>query len=171
MAVCEQWVVACEHLTGQVWKRYSPHPWSREKHHPQGLQSLAQRLEEVRLTPVNHLMQYNLVHYLMSCVCVLGAAGSIWEWETAAVVIWREAAGFCRTCVSAFHRTQPHTLQPLYWGTWMHRIFTIILNIWYVTQLYHCKSVFSPYGELQCLSSIDSSLQQNRKQLESSRPS
>ncbi|XP_073674385.1 cytoplasmic dynein 2 heavy chain 1-like [Garra rufa] len=47
VAACEQWVAACEHLTGQVWKRYSPHPWSGEKHHPQGLQSLAQRLEEV----------------------------------------------------------------------------------------------------------------------------
>ncbi|XP_065136472.1 cytoplasmic dynein 2 heavy chain 1 [Paramisgurnus dabryanus] len=47
VAVCEQWVAACEHLTGQVWKRYSPHPWSSEKHRPQGLQSLAQRLEEV----------------------------------------------------------------------------------------------------------------------------
>uniref|UniRef100_A0A672SRA8 Dynein cytoplasmic 2 heavy chain 1 n=1 Tax=Sinocyclocheilus grahami TaxID=75366 RepID=A0A672SRA8_SINGR len=47
VAACEQWVAACEHLTGQVWKRYSPHPWSGEKHCPQGLQSLAQRLEEV----------------------------------------------------------------------------------------------------------------------------
>ncbi|XP_073719558.1 cytoplasmic dynein 2 heavy chain 1 [Misgurnus anguillicaudatus] len=47
VAVCEQWVATCEHLTGQVWKRYSPHPWSSEKHRPQGLQSLAQRLEEV----------------------------------------------------------------------------------------------------------------------------
>lgn len=50
VAVCEQWVAACAHLTGQVWKRYSPHPWSGEQHHPQGLQSLAQRLEEVRNT-------------------------------------------------------------------------------------------------------------------------
>ncbi|XP_059389921.1 dynein cytoplasmic 2 heavy chain 1 isoform X2 [Carassius carassius] len=47
VAACEQWVAVCEHLTGQVWKRYSPHPWSGEKHRPQGLQSLAQRLEEV----------------------------------------------------------------------------------------------------------------------------
>ncbi|XP_057206860.1 cytoplasmic dynein 2 heavy chain 1 isoform X3 [Triplophysa rosa] len=47
VAVCEQWVAACEHLTGQVWKRYLPHPWNGEKHRPQGLQSLAQRLEEV----------------------------------------------------------------------------------------------------------------------------
>ncbi|KAI2656493.1 Cytoplasmic dynein 2 heavy chain 1 [Labeo rohita] len=47
VAACEQWVAACEHLTGQVWKRYSPHPWSGEKHRPQGLQNLAQRLEEV----------------------------------------------------------------------------------------------------------------------------
>ncbi|XDV33112.1 hypothetical protein PO909_003674 [Leuciscus waleckii] len=47
VSVCEQWVAACERLTGQVWKRYSPHPWSGEKHRPQGLESLAQRLEEV----------------------------------------------------------------------------------------------------------------------------
>uniref|UniRef100_A0A8C1IPK5 Dynein cytoplasmic 2 heavy chain 1 n=1 Tax=Cyprinus carpio TaxID=7962 RepID=A0A8C1IPK5_CYPCA len=52
VAACEQWVAVCEHLTGQVWKRYSPHPWSGEKHRPQGLQSLAQRLEEVILTPL-----------------------------------------------------------------------------------------------------------------------
>lgn len=77
VAACEQWVAVCEHLTGQVWKRYSPHPWSGEKHRPQGLQSLAQRLEEVILTPVNHLRQFNLVHYLMTCVCVSGGAGAI----------------------------------------------------------------------------------------------
>lgn len=47
MTVCEQWAGACEHLTGQVWKRYSPHPWKGDKHRPQGLSCLAQRLEEV----------------------------------------------------------------------------------------------------------------------------
>lgn len=25
IAICEQWVVACEHLTGQVWMRISIH--------------------------------------------------------------------------------------------------------------------------------------------------
>ncbi|KAI4889837.1 hypothetical protein NFI96_027314, partial [Prochilodus magdalenae] len=47
VAVCEQWVVVCEHLTGQVWKRYSPHLWEGDRHSPNGLNSLMQRLEEV----------------------------------------------------------------------------------------------------------------------------
>uniref|UniRef100_A0AAR2JK60 Cytoplasmic dynein 2 heavy chain 1 n=1 Tax=Pygocentrus nattereri TaxID=42514 RepID=A0AAR2JK60_PYGNA len=47
VVVCEQWAAACEHLTGQVWKRYSPHLWKGDKVHLQGLNSLTQRLEEV----------------------------------------------------------------------------------------------------------------------------
>uniref|UniRef100_A0A3Q3KJ04 Cytoplasmic dynein 2 heavy chain 1 n=1 Tax=Monopterus albus TaxID=43700 RepID=A0A3Q3KJ04_MONAL len=47
VAICEQWVLACEHLTGQVWKRYAPHPWKGNKHSPQTLHSLAKRLDEV----------------------------------------------------------------------------------------------------------------------------
>ncbi|KAG7470921.1 hypothetical protein MATL_G00119020 [Megalops atlanticus] len=47
IAVCEQWVGACEHLTGQLWKRYTPHQWTGDKYLPQTLHSLAQRLEEV----------------------------------------------------------------------------------------------------------------------------
>ncbi|KAI5098641.1 cytoplasmic dynein 2 heavy chain 1, partial [Silurus meridionalis] len=47
VAVCEQWAAACEHLSGQVWKRYSPHPWSGDKHRPLGLQELTHRLQEV----------------------------------------------------------------------------------------------------------------------------
>ncbi|XP_062329494.1 dynein cytoplasmic 2 heavy chain 1 [Osmerus eperlanus] len=47
VAICEQWVSACEHLTGQVWKRYAPHPWRGEQHRPQALHCLSQRLEEV----------------------------------------------------------------------------------------------------------------------------
>ncbi|KAI3354358.1 hypothetical protein L3Q82_018881, partial [Scortum barcoo] len=46
-AICEQWVVACEHLTGQVWKRHAPHPWKGNKHCPQTLHCLAKRLDEV----------------------------------------------------------------------------------------------------------------------------
>ncbi|XP_038123892.1 cytoplasmic dynein 2 heavy chain 1 [Cyprinodon tularosa] len=47
VSICEQWVGASEHLTGQVWKRYAPHPWEGQKHCPQTLQCLAKRLNEV----------------------------------------------------------------------------------------------------------------------------
>ncbi|TNN71605.1 Cytoplasmic dynein 2 heavy chain 1 [Liparis tanakae] len=47
VSVCEQWVAACEHLTGQVWKRHTPHPWKGNKHRPQTLHCLAKRLDEV----------------------------------------------------------------------------------------------------------------------------
>ncbi|KAM3616881.1 uncharacterized protein V6R79_025341 [Siganus canaliculatus] len=47
VTICEQWVVACEHLTGQVWKRHAPNPWKGNKHCPQTLHCLAKRLEEV----------------------------------------------------------------------------------------------------------------------------
>ncbi|XP_028975291.2 cytoplasmic dynein 2 heavy chain 1 isoform X3 [Esox lucius] len=45
--ICEQWVSACEHLSGQVWKRYTPYSWKGDVHRPQALHSLAQRLDEV----------------------------------------------------------------------------------------------------------------------------
>ncbi|XP_028320044.1 cytoplasmic dynein 2 heavy chain 1 isoform X2 [Gouania willdenowi] len=47
VSICEQWVVACEHLTGQLWKRQAPYPWKGNKHCPQTLHSLAKRLNEV----------------------------------------------------------------------------------------------------------------------------
>uniref|UniRef100_A0A3P8WNV8 Cytoplasmic dynein 2 heavy chain 1 n=1 Tax=Cynoglossus semilaevis TaxID=244447 RepID=A0A3P8WNV8_CYNSE len=47
VAICEQWVVACEHLTGQVWKRHAPHVWKGNKHCPHSLESLGKRLDEV----------------------------------------------------------------------------------------------------------------------------
>ncbi|KAI1893942.1 hypothetical protein AGOR_G00128840 [Albula goreensis] len=47
VVICEQWVGACDHLTGQLWKRYTPHQWTGDKYRPLILQSLAQRLEEV----------------------------------------------------------------------------------------------------------------------------
>uniref|UniRef100_A0A3Q3WZD5 Cytoplasmic dynein 2 heavy chain 1 n=1 Tax=Mola mola TaxID=94237 RepID=A0A3Q3WZD5_MOLML len=57
IAICEQWVVACEHLTGQVWKRHAPHPWRGNKHCPQTLHCLAKRLDEVvRLRMVHEKM-------------------------------------------------------------------------------------------------------------------
>ncbi|KAF3692878.1 Cytoplasmic dynein 2 heavy chain 1 [Channa argus] len=53
-AICEQWVVACEHLTGQVWKRQVLHPWKGNKHCPQTLSCLAKRLNEVVTLRVVH---------------------------------------------------------------------------------------------------------------------
>ena len=48
-AICERWVQACNSLTSQFWKRYSPNPWKGEKYTPQGLVDLAKRLEQVSL--------------------------------------------------------------------------------------------------------------------------
>ncbi|XP_056467776.1 cytoplasmic dynein 2 heavy chain 1 isoform X1 [Gadus chalcogrammus] len=45
--ICEQWVTACEHLTGQVWKSHTLHVWIGDKHQPHTLKCLAQRLDEV----------------------------------------------------------------------------------------------------------------------------
>ncbi|XP_059035365.1 cytoplasmic dynein 2 heavy chain 1 isoform X5 [Mustela lutreola] len=47
ISVCEQWVTACNHLTGQVWQRYVPHLWKNEKYFPETLDKLGKRLEEV----------------------------------------------------------------------------------------------------------------------------
>uniref|UniRef100_A0A8C9S5I7 Cytoplasmic dynein 2 heavy chain 1 n=1 Tax=Scleropages formosus TaxID=113540 RepID=A0A8C9S5I7_SCLFO len=55
LAVCEHWAGTCEHLTGQLWKRYGPHQWRGDKHRPQLLQSLASRLEEVCILMVRTL--------------------------------------------------------------------------------------------------------------------
>ncbi|KAF5921105.1 hypothetical protein HPG69_018505 [Diceros bicornis minor] len=52
ISICEQWVTACNHLTGQVWQRYVPHPWKNEKYFPETLDRLGKRLEEV-----SHLVQ------------------------------------------------------------------------------------------------------------------
>ncbi|XP_008299945.1 cytoplasmic dynein 2 heavy chain 1 [Stegastes partitus] len=54
VSICEQWVIACEHLTGQVWKRHVPHPWKGNKHCPQTLHCLAKRLNEVVTLRVVH---------------------------------------------------------------------------------------------------------------------
>uniref|UniRef100_A0A8D2JAH6 Dynein cytoplasmic 2 heavy chain 1 n=1 Tax=Varanus komodoensis TaxID=61221 RepID=A0A8D2JAH6_VARKO len=45
--ICEQWVAACDHLTGQLWQRYTPHLWQAEKFVPEILGKLGKRLEEV----------------------------------------------------------------------------------------------------------------------------
>uniref|UniRef100_A0A8C5XJH6 Dynein cytoplasmic 2 heavy chain 1 n=1 Tax=Microcebus murinus TaxID=30608 RepID=A0A8C5XJH6_MICMU len=47
VSICEQWVIVCSHLTGQVWQRYVPHPWKNEKYCPETLDKLGKRLEEV----------------------------------------------------------------------------------------------------------------------------
>ncbi|KAM8977653.1 cytoplasmic dynein 2 heavy chain 1 [Pelodytes ibericus] len=47
ITVCEQWTAACEHLTGQLWLRYTPHPWKKEIYTPDYLTKLGKRLEEV----------------------------------------------------------------------------------------------------------------------------
>ncbi|XP_061575223.1 dynein cytoplasmic 2 heavy chain 1 isoform X3 [Cololabis saira] len=47
VSICEQWVAACEHLTGQLWKRHAPHPWKGNKHCPLTLDCLVKRLNEV----------------------------------------------------------------------------------------------------------------------------
>ncbi|XP_075347137.1 cytoplasmic dynein 2 heavy chain 1 isoform X3 [Mycteria americana] len=45
--ICEQWVSACEYLTGQLWQRYTLHPWKNEKYSPEPLAKLGKRLDEV----------------------------------------------------------------------------------------------------------------------------
>ncbi|XP_075274100.1 cytoplasmic dynein 2 heavy chain 1 isoform X3 [Opisthocomus hoazin] len=45
--ICEQWVSACEYLTGQLWQRYTLHPWKNEKYFPELLAKLGKRLDEV----------------------------------------------------------------------------------------------------------------------------
>ncbi|XP_029699181.1 cytoplasmic dynein 2 heavy chain 1 isoform X3 [Takifugu rubripes] len=52
--ICEQWVVDCEHLTGQVWRGYTPYPWKENKHCPQMLNSFVKRLDEVATVRVVH---------------------------------------------------------------------------------------------------------------------
>uniref|UniRef100_A0A8C0VSF5 Dynein heavy chain tail domain-containing protein n=1 Tax=Cyanistes caeruleus TaxID=156563 RepID=A0A8C0VSF5_CYACU len=47
ISVCEQWVSACEYLTGQLWQHYSLHPWKNEKYFPELIAKLGQRLDEV----------------------------------------------------------------------------------------------------------------------------
>ncbi|XP_056138994.1 cytoplasmic dynein 2 heavy chain 1 [Lampris incognitus] len=54
VTICEQWVVACEHLTGQVWRRHAPNPWKGDKHYPQTLHCLAKRLDEVVMLRTVH---------------------------------------------------------------------------------------------------------------------
>ncbi|NWH43496.1 DYHC2 protein, partial [Fregata magnificens] len=45
--ICEQWVSACEYLTGQLWQRYTLHPWKNEKYFPESLAKLGKHLDEV----------------------------------------------------------------------------------------------------------------------------
>uniref|UniRef100_A0A4W3JIK2 Dynein cytoplasmic 2 heavy chain 1 n=1 Tax=Callorhinchus milii TaxID=7868 RepID=A0A4W3JIK2_CALMI len=54
ITICEQWVAACDHLTGQLWRRYTPHQWKSEKYSPELLDKLAKRLEEVQTIRTVH---------------------------------------------------------------------------------------------------------------------
>ncbi|KAM9321467.1 cytoplasmic dynein 2 heavy chain 1 [Gastrophryne carolinensis] len=63
ITVCEQWTVACEHLTGQLWRRYTPHPWKKEKYVPESVHKLGKRLEEVLTI---RMLQEKLCHFLPS---------------------------------------------------------------------------------------------------------
>ncbi|KFQ18320.1 Cytoplasmic dynein 2 heavy chain 1, partial [Merops nubicus] len=45
--ICEQWVSACEYLTGHLWQCYTPHPWKKEKYFPESLAKFGKRLDEV----------------------------------------------------------------------------------------------------------------------------
>ncbi|XP_053312461.1 cytoplasmic dynein 2 heavy chain 1 isoform X2 [Spea bombifrons] len=61
ITVCEQWTAACQHLTGQVWRRYSPHPWKTETYTPDYINKLGKRLEEVFTIRMVH---EKLAHFL-----------------------------------------------------------------------------------------------------------
>ncbi|XP_075448514.1 cytoplasmic dynein 2 heavy chain 1 isoform X2 [Ascaphus truei] len=63
IAICEQWTAACEHLTGQLWRRYTPHPWKNEKYLSDSLNKLGNRLEEVLTIRLFH---EKLVYFLSS---------------------------------------------------------------------------------------------------------
>ncbi|KAF1521633.1 Cytoplasmic dynein 2 heavy chain 1, partial [Eudyptes sclateri] len=52
--ICEQWVSACEYLTGQLWQRYTLHPWKNEKYFPESLAKLGKRLDEVLMVRTLH---------------------------------------------------------------------------------------------------------------------
>ncbi|XP_051782842.1 cytoplasmic dynein 2 heavy chain 1 isoform X2 [Erpetoichthys calabaricus] len=54
ISVCEQWVDVCDHLTGQLWRRYTPHQWHNDKYYPEGLDGLAKRLEEILMIRTVH---------------------------------------------------------------------------------------------------------------------
>ncbi|KAG2456324.1 DYHC2 protein, partial [Polypterus senegalus] len=54
ISVCEQWVEVCDHLTGQLWRRYTPHQWHNDKYYPEGLEGLAKRLEEILMIRTVH---------------------------------------------------------------------------------------------------------------------
>ncbi|XP_068122972.1 cytoplasmic dynein 2 heavy chain 1 isoform X2 [Hyperolius riggenbachi] len=63
ITVCEQWTAACEHLTGQLWRRYMPHQWKNEKYFPEFLHKLGKRLEEVFTI---RMMHEKLAYFLPS---------------------------------------------------------------------------------------------------------
>ncbi|KAJ3590899.1 hypothetical protein NHX12_008847 [Muraenolepis orangiensis] len=106
--VCEQWVTACEHLTGQVWKRQTSHVWNGDQHRPHTLQSLAQRLDEVVTlrTPFSGL---NPLHYNPYTEPLWRAA--VGQFERCIASSEKEAAGRLKSCIADVQDNPQQLLQ------------------------------------------------------------
>ena len=45
--ICEKWIMVCQRLTEQFWKRFPSHPWTGDCYVPHQLVKLSERLDEV----------------------------------------------------------------------------------------------------------------------------
>uniref|UniRef100_H3AMW9 Uncharacterized protein n=1 Tax=Latimeria chalumnae TaxID=7897 RepID=H3AMW9_LATCH len=96
ITICEQWVVACDHLTGQVWHRYVPHQWKNEKYFPESLDKFVKRLEEVlNIRTVHekiaHLLPSGEQQGLMACVLEPFAGLNAVHYNTYTEPLWKAA--------------------------------------------------------------------------------